>query len=82
MAIGQILQFSGATIDKYDAVRQSLDGTARRGSRKESLRMPQARRMTGSASSSGGVPKVRGTSSSLKGWHQRSRRSAAFRNRK
>jgi len=24
MAIGQILQFSGATIDKYDAVRQEL----------------------------------------------------------
>jgi hypothetical protein len=31
MAIGQILQFSGATIDKYDAVRQELGWDGEKG---------------------------------------------------
>ena len=36
MAIGQVLQFSGATIDKYDAVQKELGWNGENGSRTDS----------------------------------------------
>jgi len=81
MAIGQILQFSGASIDKYDAVRAELGWNGEEGK-------PQGILAHAAGSTAEGFCVVEWwssegdwTSSSLRDCDRRSRRSAVFRNR-
>ena len=78
MAMGQTLQFPGASIDKYDEVQDALgwhDGT---GAPEAYSPTPRERLRMASAWWNGGRQRAIGTSSSRRGSCRRSRRSAIF----
>ena len=78
MAMGQSLQFPGASIDKYDEVQDALGWHDATGPPKVYSHTPQERPRMASAWWNGGRQRAIGTSSSRRGSCRRSRRSATF----